>query len=334
MGRTVDLTLEAPLRALLDGKAKPPGALGRLDDLAVQLGMLQRSLRPVVTDPVILVFAGDHGAVASGASAYPSAITAAMVGLFLEGRAAINAVAAAVGARLVVVDAGVAAVLPARPGLIDAKVAAGTADFLHAPAMTRNQAALSMARAGGIVDGLADGGCTVLALGEMGIGNTASAVLLAHKVAGVALQAGRGAGQDAAGLARKQALLERAAGRTRERLGAVDALAEYGGFEIAMLVGAILRGAARGMCVVVDGVIVTAAVLVARGIEPGCLGACVFAHRSAEESHDAMLAALGAAPLMDLGMRLGEGTGAALAIPLLRAAALALAGMADLADLG
>lgn len=328
------MTLREQLQARLDGKAKPLGSLGRIEALAVQLGMIQGTLAPRVVDPVVLVFAGDHGA-APAVSAYPSSVTAAMVGAYLGGRAAVNVFAAQAGARLVVVDAGVAADLPAHAGLVDARVRAGTRDWRHGPAMTVAELDQAMQRSGALVDGLADGGCTVLALGEMGIGNTASAALLVHKVAGLdlAVLTGRGAGLDDAGLARKQAAMAAGAARTAPRLAPRAALAEYGGYEVAMLAAAILRGAERRMCVVIDGVIVTAAAVLAHAIQPDCLACCVFAHRSAELGHDAMLAHLGAEPLLDLGMRLGEGTGAALALPLLRAAAAVLADMADLRDL-
>ena len=328
------MTLREQLQARLDGKAKPLGSLGRIEALAVQLGMIQGTLAPRVVDPVVLVFAGDHGA-APAVSAYPSSVTAAMVGAYLGGRAAVNVFAAQAGARLVVVDAGVAADLPAHAGLVDARVRAGTRDWRHGPAMTVAELDQAMQRSGALVDGLADGGCTVLALGEMGIGNTASAALLVHKVAGLdlAVLTGRGAGLDDAGLARKQAAMAAGAARTAPRLAPRAALAEYGGYEVAMLAAAILRGAERRMCVVIDGMIVTAAAVLAHAIQPDCLACCVFAHRSAELGHDAMLAHLGAEPLLDLGMRLGEGTGAALALPLLRAAAAVLADMADLRDL-
>lgn len=314
------------MQDLLDAKAKPVGSLGRLESLAVQLATIQDTLAPVVRDPVVLIFAGDHGA-AAAVSAFPSAVTGAMVGAYAAGRAAINQLAAVAGARVVVVDAGVAG--PAA-GALDFKVAPGTADWRTGPAMTMEQVRRALANGAAVVDSFHY--CTVLALGEMGIGNTASAALLAHKIAGLPLLVGRGAGLDDAGLRAKQAAVAQGAARTAARLSPYDALADYGGFEIAMLAGAILRGAERRMCVVIDGVIVTAAALVAHAVEPACLAACVFAHRSAEPGHDAMLAHLGAVPLLDLGLRLGEGTGAALAIPLLRAAA-ALPGMADLAEL-
>ena len=228
---------------------------------------------------------------------------------------------------------GVAAELAPHPGLVAAKIAPGTRDWSHGPAMTAAQAAAALARGGGIVDGLADRGTTVLALGEMGIGNTASAALLAHAVAGLPLVVGRGAGLDDAGLARKRALVEAAAARMTGRLAPHEALQAFGGFEIGMLAGAILHAATRGVAVVVDGTIVTAAALLAHAIDPACLPACIFAHRSAEPGHAAMLDHLGAVPLLDLGLRLGEGTGAALALPLLRAAAAVLSDMAELSDL-
>lgn len=324
---------EAALRRALDGKAKPVGSLGVLEDLAVRLALLQGTDRPRVADPVALVFAGDHGA-APHVSAYPSAVTAAMVRAYLAGHAAVSLFARQVGARLLVVDAGVAASFPPDPALHDAKQRPGTRDWLHGPAMTADEVDAALSRADALVDGLARGGGTVLALGEMGIGNTASAALLVHKVAGVGLDAlvGRGAGLDDAGLARKRAAVAQGAARTPGRLAPREALVEYGGYEIAMLVGAILAAHRRRVCAVVDGVIVTAAAVLARAVEPGCLDACVFAHRSAEAGHDAMLAHLGARPLLELGMRLGEGTGAVLAVPLLRAAASVLSEMADLSE--
>jgi len=327
------MTLQANIQAALDGKAKPLGSLGRIEALAVQLGTIQNTLRPLV-NPAVLVFAGDHGA-APGVSAYPSSVTAAMVGAYLAGGAAVNLFAQQAGARLLVVDAGVAADLPAHPGLVPAKVRPGTRDWRTSPAMTAAELDQALHAAAAAVDRLAGEGCTVLALGEMGIGNTASAALLAHKVAGLDLAAltGRGAGLDDAGLAGKAAAMASGAARTAVRLPPRDALTEYGGYEIAMLAGAILRAAECRVCVLVDGVIVTAAAIVAHAMRRDCLTACVFAHRSAEPGHDLMLAHLGAAPLLDLGMRLGEGTGAALAIPLLRVAAAVLSDMANLRDL-
>ena len=316
-------------RTLIDGKAKPLGSLGRLEELAVRLAVLQRSASPVVV-PAVLVCAGDHGA-AAHVSAYPQAVTAAMVRTFLSGRAAISLVARQVGARLVVADAGVAGELPRDAGQLDARAGAGTADWTRGPAMSAAQRDGLLARGGEVAAGLAAEGVTVLALGEMGIGNTASAALLAHKVAGLPLLVGRGAGVDDAGLARKARAVESGAARTPARMEPGTALAEFGGFEIAMLAGAVLGARGTGLLVLVDGLIVTAAVLVAHAMAPEVLDHCVFAHCSAEPGHRAMLDHLGVAPLLELGLRLGEGSGAALAVPLVRAAA-GLFGMADLAE--
>ena len=328
------MTLASELRAALDAKAKPRGSLGRLEDLAVQLGLVQNTVRPIVRHPVIAIFAADHGAVASGVSAFPSAVTASMVAAYLAGRAAINVIARQTDARLLVIDAGVAADLPAHPGLIAAKIRPGTADWMHGPAMTLADAEAALGSGSAVADTMAAGGATVVALGEMGIGNTASAALLVHKIAGLPLIVGRGAGLDDVGLARKQAVVAAASRRTAGQLSPLEALSEYGGFEIAMLAGVILRARHQRILVIVDGLIVTAAALVAHAVDPACLANCVFAHRSAEPGHDAMLAHLSARPLLDLGLRLGEGTGAAMLIPLLRMAAGILTDMADLTDLG
>ena len=328
------MTRAESVQAIIDGKAKPLGSLGRIEELAVLLGCLQDTDQPRVTDPVLLVFAGDHGAVASGISAYPSSVTAAMVEMYLRGRAAANLFARQAGARVVVVDAGVASEVAPHPGLLSVRIGPGTQDWVHGPAMNPAEVQAALSTAAAVVDALLDGGCTVLALGDMGIGNTASAALLVHKVAGLPLDGlvGRGAGLDDAGLQAKRDAVARGAARSADRLTPVEALSEYGGYEIAMLTGAILQAGQRRVCVVVDGVIVTAAAVLAHAMDPACLNVCVFAHRSAERGHNEMLAHLGVRPLLDLGMRLGEGTGAALAIPLLQAAAAMLSDMADLRD--
>ena len=319
----------ASAQALLDGKAKPLGSLGRIEALGVQLALLQDTDRPVVRDPVVVVFAGDHGSVASGVSAYPSAVTAAMVGIYLQGRAAINILARQAGARVLVVDAGVDADLPTHPDLLFHKIARGTANWVHGPAMKRDQVIMALERGAAVMTSLDS---TVVGLGDMGIGNTSSAALVVHKVTGQGQMVGPGAGLDEAGLKQKRVLMIEAAKRTAPVLDPYEALAEYGGFEIAMLTGAILQAAKERKCVVIDGLLVTAAAVLAHRIAPECLEACVFAHRSAEPGHAAMLAGLGVEGLLDLGMRLGEGSGAALALPLLQAACSIMAGMADLAD--
>jgi len=329
----LDRSLEPALRAALDGKAKPPGSLGRIEDLAVQIGLLQQTLTPKLERVRLLLFAGDHGLTRSGVSNYPASVTVAMVETLLAGKASASAFADAVGAEVAVIDAGVAADLSPHPGLIAAKVAPGTADAAVEPAMTLDQALLALERGAAIARQSAVDGFDIIALGEMGIGNSASAALLLHRLGPLALDeaVGVGAGQSPQGMARKRAALDRAADRTAAT-DPLKVLAEFGGFEIAMMAGAILGAAGTGAIVVVDGFIATSAALVAARLAPAGLEHCVFAHKSAEAGHGAMLEALGAQPLLNLDMRLGEGTGALLAVPLLRAAAALLSQVASLED--
>ncbi|MFT4250979.1 MAG: nicotinate-nucleotide--dimethylbenzimidazole phosphoribosyltransferase [Caulobacter sp.] len=328
----VDRALEAGLRARLDGKAKPPGSLGRIEDLAVRLGLIEGNQSPRAATTALLVFAGDHGLTEEGVSSYPSSVTVAMVGLFLSGRSSVNAFAEASGVSVKVVDAGVAAELPAHPGLIDAKVRPGARNAAREPALTPEETALALTR-GIEIAGRALDEADVLAIGEMGIGNSSAAALVMHRLAPAPLEAcvGLGTGHDEAGLARKAAAIARAAARS-DATGPFAVLGEFGGCEIAMMAGAVLGAAARRRPVLVDGFIATAAALAAARLAPEALDYCVFAHGSAEKGHAAMLSALGAEPLLDLGLRLGEGTGAALAAPLLSAAANLLNEVADLAD--
>ncbi len=334
---TPDTGLAAALQARIDGKTKPPGSLGRLEALALQLGLIQNTLTPHLTRPHILVCAGDHGAARAGVSAYPQDVTWQMVENFLAGGAAINVLARAAGMALTVVDAGVNHDFGARPGLIDAKVAPGTANYLEGPAMSAAQRDAALAHGEKIVRALADDGCNVLGFGEMGIGNTASASLITHCLTGapLAVCVGRGTGLDDAGLERKRALLSQALPRfTGAHDDALAVLAHFGGFEIAMLAGAMQAAARRRMLLLIDGFIVTAALLVAARLSPAILDYCVFAHRSDEAGHAVQLEHLGAEPLLQLGMRLGEGTGAALAYPLVASAAAFLDEMASFESAG
>ena len=334
-----DTGLQAALHRKIDQKTKPLGALGQLEDLALQAGLVQQSLEPRLSRPHLLVFAGDHGAARAGVSAYPQEVTWQMVENFLAGGAAINVFCKAHGLTLAVVDAGVAHDFAPRPGLVQAKVAPGTANYLEAPAMNREQLELALERGASMARRLAGEGCNLLGFGEMGIGNTASASLLAHVLTGVSLEAsvGRGTGLDDAGLEKKRRLLAQAAARAGLPAGGADplvALAEFGGFEIAMMAGAMLAGAEAGMLLLIDGFIVSAAALVAARLHPALVDYCVFCHRSAEPGHQAVLDALGARPLLDLGLRLGEGTGAALAYPLLQSALAFLNEMASFESAG
>ncbi len=329
----LDQSLEPQFRGRIDGKAKPLGSLGRLEDLAVQLGLIWHPLAPRTGRAAVFVFAADHGIVAEGVSLYPASVTRAMVATYLAGQAGVNALAKASGVEVQVIDAGVDADIPAHPGLIGAKIRRGSRNAAHESALTPQEASDCLARGASIVAASIDAGTDVVAIGEMGIGNTTSAALLMHRLAPAPLAdcVGAGAGLDAAGVARKLAVAERAAARSDARLP-LDVLSEFGGCEIAMMAGAVLGCAARRRPVIIDGFIATAAALVAVRLQPASRGYCVFSHRSAERGHTLLLEALDAKPYLDLGLRLGEGTGAVMAVPLLRAAAGILTGMADLSD--
>lgn len=331
-----DSALQGEIQHRIDRKTKPAGALGRLEALALQIGLIQQTVSPQIRQPHIMVFAGDHGAACAGVSAFPQEVTWQMVENFLAGGAAINVFCRQMGLDLTVVDAGVNHGFGARPGLIDAKLGPGTADYLREPAMPRETAQRALERGRELVHALADGGCNLVGFGEMGIGNTASASLLTHCLTGAGLRAvtGRGTGLDDAGLERKRDLLERALARGGRPADPLAVLAEYGGFEIAMMAGAMLGAAERRMIVVIDGFIVTAALLAAHAISPAILPYCVFAHRSKEPGHTLQLAHLGVEPLMELDLRLGEGTGAALAYPLIEAAVNFLGQMASFDSAG
>jgi nicotinate-nucleotide--dimethylbenzimidazole phosphoribosyltransferase len=330
---TLDPVLTEALRAKVGGLAKPPGALGQLEDLAVRIGAIQGRLDPSVGRVRAYVFAGDHGLNAEGVSAYPSAVTAAMVATFLAGRASVNALARACDVEVAVVDAGVDADLPAHPALIDAKVRRGSRNAAVEPALTAAEVGQALARGAIFAEGAADEGIDALIPGEMGIGNTASAALLMHRLAPAPLDAciGAGAGHDAAGLERKTAVLARAAARS-DATAPLDVLAEFGGLEIVMMAGFVLGAAARRRIVVVDGFISSVAALAAIRLAPEAQAYCVFAHASAERGHAALLEALDAQPLLHLDMRLGEGTGGVLAAPIVRAAAAILSEVASLDD--
>ena len=327
----IDHALRGPLRAKVDGKAKPPGSLGRIEDLAIRIGLIQGTTEPRADRATLLVFAGDHGLVEDGVSAYPQAVTAAMVRTFLAGRGTANAFARAVGAEVRVVDAGVATDLPADPGLIDRKIRPGTRNAAREPAMTADELVAALEAGARLGTEAVDAGADVIALGEMGIGNTASASLLMHRLlpAPLELCIGVGAGHDPAGLARKRAVLARAAARS-DASEPLAVLAEFGGFEIAMMAGAILGAASRRRPVVIDGFIVSAAALAAIRLDPAVRDCCIFAHQSAERGHAALVEGLAVDPLLDLGLRLGEGTGGLLALPLLRAACRLLSDVASL----
>jgi nicotinate-nucleotide--dimethylbenzimidazole phosphoribosyltransferase len=328
-----DPVLAAALQAKINGKTKPLGALGQLEALMLKLGLILGSETPSLREPQLMVFAGDHGLAAQGVSAYPSDVSWQMVENFLAGGAAVNVLARQHGLALTVVDSGVAHDFAPRAGLVIAKIAAGTADSSTQAAMTDAQCAQAI-RTG--MQLLQDRPGNALLLGEMGIGNTSAAALLLARLTGlpIARCTGRGTGLDDAALARKTTILGAVLARHADAVTPLQALAAFGGFEIAMMTGAVLQAALERRVIVVDGFIASSAVLVAAQLQPAVLERCVFAHQSGEAAHRLMLTALQAEPLLNLGLRLGEGSGAALAWPLLQSACNLLAEMASFASAG
>jgi nicotinate-nucleotide--dimethylbenzimidazole phosphoribosyltransferase len=328
-----DPSFETVLKAAIDSKTKPVGALGRIEELAAQIARTQRSLTPAMEVCRLAIFAADHGIAAEGVSAYPQAVTRQMVANFLAGGAAANVFARSVGVDVTVVDAGVAGGPVDHPDLIARRIGDGTANSAAGPAMTVGDCDRALA-AGRVIG--AEGAADAMAFGEMGIANTSSAALVAAKLTGRAVAdfVGRGTGVDDAGLAHKTAVLTQAAARTGAQLDGRAALTEYGGYEIAMMAGAMTGAAHARRIVIVDGFIATAAAAAALALDPAIRPALVFAHRSHEAGHGALLDALDARPLLALDLRLGEGTGALLAWPLLRAAAAMLRDMASFESAG
>jgi len=328
----------AELAAAHQGRlTKPAGALGGLETLAVRLAGLQRRSQPAADRVWITVFAADHGVAAAGVSAFPQAVTAQMVANMAAGGAAISVLAQALGAELELVNLGTVAQVPAHPRVRAALIAPGTADFTQGPAMTDAELAQALdAGAAAVARARADGADLFIG-GEMGIGNTtaATAVACALLDARPADLVGPGTGLDAAGVARKAAVIEQALALHAGRLAdPAAALACVGGFEIAALTGAYVACAQRGLPVLVDGFISTAAALAAARLCAGAEAWLLLSHCSAEPGHAAMLAALGGPTLLDLGMRLGEGSGAATAVPLLRLACALHNEMATFAQAG
>lgn len=328
-----DAALAARLQSLIDHKTKPLGSLGRLETLAVRIGLILGSEAPVLQAPQMLVCAADHGLAARGVSAFPSDVTWQMVHNFVTGGAAVSVLARQQGLGLTVVDCGVRHDFAPYPGLVVRKIAPGTQDASTGPAMTAVQCEGAIANGRDIVRALPG---NALLLGEMGIGNTSSASLLLARLTDtdVAECTGPGTGLDAAGVARKVAVLREALAANADAREPLQALAALGGFEIATLVGAVLQAAAERRVIVVDGFITSAAVLVAARLAPAVLERCVFSHRSGEQGHGCMLEALQAEPLLHLGLRLGEGSGAALAWPLLLSACAILREMATFESAG
>ncbi len=335
--RSPSAEIAAAVQRRLDRKTKPLCSLGRLEEVACAVAAIRRMPTPEIPVKAVVVMAGDHGVADEGVSAFPQAVTGQMVRNFANGGAAINVLARQAGAQMVVVDMGVKEELPPLPGVRSARVGAGTRNMAQGPAMTRAEAVTAIEAGIGIADELADAGVTLVGLGEMGIANTTAASALAAAFTGLspAEVTGRGTGIDDATWRHKVDVVQRALDVNATPPGdALDTLARLGGFEIAGLAGVVLGAAARGIPVLTDGFIATAGALAAARIAPDAAGAILASHRSVEAGHRALLHALGKKPLLDLDLRLGEGTGATLAMAIVEAAIRVLREMASFDDAG
>ncbi|MDE2668771.1 MAG: nicotinate-nucleotide--dimethylbenzimidazole phosphoribosyltransferase [Chloroflexota bacterium] len=316
---------------------KPPGSLGRLEDLSLQVAAIQRDECPAIRGKAVIVAAGDHGVVAQGVTGYPQEVTAQMVLNFLSGGAAISVMARRAGVKLLVVDAGVATALPEHPDLRVVGVGRGTADMTLGAAMSREQAEACVLAGVGLAREVADTGADAIGTGDMGIGNTTASSAITAAVTGRSPHetTGRGTGRNDEELAAKAAVVERALAVNDPDAGdGLDILAKVGGFEIGVLAGVVLGGAIARRVVVLDGFISGAAALIAHRLCPTVVDYLVASHLSAEAGHRVALSHMGLRPLLDLGMRLGEGTGAVLAMGLVEAAAACLSEMATFDEAG
>lgn len=332
----INREIEGELQQKIDLKTKPIGALGQLEHIALKLGLIQQSLNPELRNPHILVFAADHGVAKTGVSAYPQEVTYQMVMNFLNGGAAINVFARQHNIQLKVIDSGVNYDFAGADGLIDAKIDFGTKSFVSEPAMTQAQCIAALNEGGNLVEEAFEDACNIIGFGEMGIGNTSSASMLMHLLTDIPLEdcIGAGTGLDNNGLERKRTVLEVALDFHGKKANPMDVLSTFGGFEIAMMCGAMLKAAELKMIIMVDGFIATSAFLMASQFNKEVRDYAIFCHKSQEKGHTLLLDYINAEPILDLGMRLGEGTGCAVAFPIIQSAANFLNDMASFESAG
>ena len=335
--RSLDAAAMDAARARQNNLTKPPGSLGRLEEISIQVAGITGQARPVIKEKAVVTCAGDHGVVAQGVSAFPQEVTPQMVYNFLNGGAAINVLARHVGARVVVVDAGVAADFEPQPGLVIKKVAHGTADMTQGPAMSRAQAVQAIEAGIEVVEDEIARGLSIVAVGDMGIGNTTPSSGIVAAITGrpVAEVTGRGTGINDEQLAHKMAVIRKALAVNRpDPDDALDVLSKVGGFEIGTIAGVVLGAAAHHIPAVIDGFISTAGALIAGELAPLAREYMIAAHASVEIGHRAMLDRLGLIPCLDFDLRLGEGTGAALVLSVVEAACKILDEMATFESAG
>lgn len=320
----ISTTLKEALKDKIDFKTKPIGSLGTLETIALQIGQIQNTLTPILKKPSIVVFAGDHGIVKSkSVSPYPQEVTQQMVLNFLNNGAAINVFCNQNNIDLTIVDAGVNADFDSNPNLINAKISKGTKDYSIEKAMTTEECLSALTKGKQIVQQLYKNGTNTIGFGEMGIGNTSSAALLMSYFTNTPIEkcVGKGTGLNDDGVTKKAEILKKVTNLHNKNIKTpLDALACYGGFEIVMMCGAMLEAASLKMTILIDGFIVTAALLAAQAINKNIVDYCLFCHTSGEQGHEQMLSFLNAKPLLNIGLRLGEGTGSAIAFPIVQAA--------------
>ncbi len=310
------------LQHTIDNKTKPPGALGKLETIALKIGQIQNTVTPALVKPTIIVFAGDHGVAREGVSSYPQEVTYQMVLNFLNGGAGINVFCRQNKIDIKVVDAGVCLDFEPHPNLIDAKIAKGTRSYLQEPAMSSDECIRAISKGAEIVRQEVAADCNVIGFGEMGIGNTSSASILMSLLCEIPIDqcVGRGTGLDDKGVENKKKILSEAIRNHLLEKTPLSVLSVFGGLEIAMMCGAMLQAAERGMILLIDGFIATSALLVASALNLNVRDYCIFTHESDEQGHRLMFKFLGAQPVVNLNMRLGEGTGAAVTYPIIQSA--------------
>ena len=318
-------------------KTKPIGSLGILERIANKIAKIQGSLKPEIKTPTVVVFAGDHGIADDGVSFYPKSVSYQMLYNYMGGGAAINVFSRQHGIKFKVVDAGIDHDFDPELNIINRKVAYGTKNYRYGSAMTKEQCLEAIAKGAGIIEDCHSEGCNFIAFGEKGIGNTSSAALLLSLLTDLPLEdcVGRGTGLDKAGVKSKYDLLNEGLSKfTGNKKDPLEVMTYFGGFEIAMIMGGMLKAAELKMTLLIDGFIITSALLAASKINAKVLEYCLYAHKSNEKAHVSMLKHLGAEPIMDIGMRLGEGTGAMVCYPLVKSAVQFFNEMASFEDAG
>lgn len=333
----VDSGLKEDLQRKIDSKTKPIGSLGRLEEIALKIGLIQQTLTPLLSQPILSVFAGDHGIAEEGVvNAYPQEVTVQMVQNIAQGGAAVNVFCRTHGITPKIIDAGVASKLSSHDGILNKKIDRGTSNYATRPAMSREQCREAIHKGADLVDEWHENGSNIIGFGEMGIGNTSSASIITSLITGKSIEecTGKGTGLDEDGIAEKIRILRNAIQNHDIEDDPISILQTFGGFEIAMIIGGILQAAENRMIILIDGFIVTAALLIAYRLYPLVLKYVLFAHESGEQGHRIQLDYLDGKPILNLGMRLGEGTGATMVFPVVKSAVNFLNEMASFEDAG